>query len=152
MLLKGVCIHQDAGALGAAVPKEGWAERLKTLKELGCNAIRMSHYPHQDYLYDLCDEMGFLVQDEAFDEWELGKNKWIEGWNVGTPGKDGYHVALKEWGKKDLADMIRRNRNHPSIIMWSIGNEIDYPNDRSEERRVGKECVSTCRYRGWPKQ
>jgi len=129
MLLKGVCLHHDAGALGAAVPKEVWAERLKTLKKLGANAIRMSHYPHQDYLYDLCDELGFLVQDEAFDEWEAGKNKWIEGWNVGTPGTDGYHVAFKEWGQKDVQDMIRRNRNHPSIIMWSIGNEIDYPND-----------------------
>ncbi len=129
MLLKGVCIHHDAGALGAAVHKEVWEERLKTLKELGANAIRMSHYPHQDYLYDLCDELGFLVQDEAFDEWEVGKNKWIQGWNVGTPGNDGYHVAFEQWGQKDLQDMIRRNRNRPSIIMWSIGNEIDYPND-----------------------
>ena len=74
LLLKGVCIHQDAGALGAAVPEEVWRSRLRTLKDLGCNAIRMSHYPHQNYLYDLCDEMGFLVQDEAFDEWEVGKN------------------------------------------------------------------------------
>ncbi|MFD2828564.1 glycoside hydrolase family 2 TIM barrel-domain containing protein [Leeuwenhoekiella polynyae] len=129
MLLKGVCIHHDAGALGAAVPKGVWAERLQTLKNLGCNAIRMSHYPHQDYLYDLCDEMGFLVQDEAFDEWARGKNKWIEGWNVGTPGNDGAHVSFAEWGKRDVQDMIKRNRNHPSIIMWSIGNEIDYPND-----------------------
>ena len=129
LLLKGVCIHQDAGALGAAVPEEVWRSRLRTLKDLGCNAIRMSHYPHQDYLYDLCDEMGFLVQDEAFDEWEVGKNKWIEGWNVGKPGNDGYHSVFKEWGQKDLQDMILRNRNHPAIIMWSIGNEIDYPND-----------------------
>ncbi|MGE5944773.1 MAG: glycoside hydrolase family 2 TIM barrel-domain containing protein [Flavobacteriales bacterium] len=129
MLMKGVCIHHDAGALGAAVPKEVWKKRLETLKELGCNAIRMSHYPHQDYIYDLCDEMGFLVQDEAFDEWEVGKNKWIEGWNVGKPGNDGSHTHFKEWGKVDLKDMILRNRNHPSIIMWSIGNEIDYPND-----------------------
>jgi len=129
MLLKGVCIHHDAGALGAAVPKEVWAERLQTLKELGCNAIRMSHYPHQDYLYELCDEMGFLVQDEAFDEWARGKNKWIEGWNVGTPGNDGSYEAFAALGKRDVQDMIKRNRNHPSIIMWSIGNEIDYPND-----------------------
>ncbi|MAW96456.1 MULTISPECIES: glycoside hydrolase family 2 TIM barrel-domain containing protein [unclassified Leeuwenhoekiella] len=128
-LLKGVCIHHDAGALGAAVPKEVWAERLQTLKDLGCNAIRMSHYPHQDYLYELCDEMGFLVQDEAFDEWARGKNKWIEGWNVGTPGNDGSYIDFSEWGKRDVQDMIKRNRNHPSIIMWSIGNEIDYPND-----------------------
>lgn len=129
MLIKGVCIHHDAGALGAAVPKKVWKERLKTLKELGANAIRMSHYPHQDYLYDLADEMGFLVQDEAFDEWEFGKNKWIEGWNVGTPGNDGSHKDFEKWGAIDVEDMVRRNRNHPSIIMWSIGNEIDYPND-----------------------
>lgn len=129
MLIKGVCIHQDAGALGAAVPKEVWAERLRTLKELGANALRMAHYPHQDYLYELADEIGFLVQDEAFDEWEFGKNKWIEGWNVGNPGHDGYHVDFARWGQRDVQDMIRRNRNHPSIFMWSIGNEIDYPND-----------------------
>ncbi|MBE7170124.1 MAG: DUF4982 domain-containing protein [Williamsia sp.] len=129
MKLKGVCIHHDAGALGAAVPREVWERRLVKLKEVGCNAIRMSHYPHQDYLYELCDEMGFLVQDEAFDEWEAGKNKWIEGWNVGTPGKDGYHEYFQEWAETDVSDMIRRNKNHPCIIMWSIGNEIDYPND-----------------------
>ncbi|TDN95085.1 uncharacterized protein DUF4982 [Salegentibacter sp. 24] len=129
MLIKGVCIHHDAGALGAAVPKEVWRERLETLKELGANAIRMSHYPHQDYIYDLADEMGFLVQDEAFDEWEFGKNKWITGWNVGTPGNDGSHKEFSKWGVRDVQDMIRRNRNHASIIMWSIGNEIDYPND-----------------------
>jgi len=127
--LKGVCLHHDAGALGAAVPQEVWRRRLLKLKEVGCNAIRMSHYPHQDYLYELCDELGFLVQDEAFDEWEVGKNKWIEGWNVGTPGKDGYNEYFKEWAQRDLSDMIQRNKNHPSIIMWSIGNEIDYPND-----------------------
>ncbi|QDH81083.1 DUF4982 domain-containing protein [Echinicola soli] len=128
-LLKGICIHHDAGALGAAVPKAVWAQRLATLKKLGCNAIRMSHYPHQDYLYDLCDEMGFLVQDEAFDEWEVGKNKWIEGWNVGTPGNDGSYGAFAEWGQQDVKDMVLRSRNHPAIIMWSVGNEIDYPND-----------------------
>jgi hypothetical protein len=73
--------------------------------------------------------MGFVVMDEAFDEWEVGKNKWINGWNKGTPGKDGYHTYFKDWADKDLRDMILRNRNRPSIIMWSIGNEIDYPND-----------------------
>jgi hypothetical protein len=127
--LKGICIHHDAGALGAAVPEEVWVRRLQALKDLGCNAIRMSHYPHQDYMYKLCDQMGFLVQDEAFDEWEVGKNKWIEGWNVGKPGNDGYHEHFAEWADRDLRDMILRNRNHASIIMWSIGNEIDYPND-----------------------
>jgi beta-galactosidase/beta-glucuronidase len=127
--IKGVCLHDDAGALGTAVPAEVWERRLITLKEAGCNAIRMSHNPHADYFYKLADRLGFLVMDEAFDEWETGKNKWIEGWNVGTPGKDGYHEYFKEWGDRDLQDMMLRNRNSPSIIMWSIGNEIDYPND-----------------------
>ncbi len=128
-LIKGVCIHHDAGALGAAVPEAVWRKRLETLKELGANAIRMSHYPHQDYLYDLADELGFLVQDEAFDEWEYHKNKWIEGWNVGTPGNEGLYNDFQKWAVKDLQAMVRRSRNHPSIFMWSIGNEIDYPND-----------------------
>jgi hypothetical protein len=127
--LKGVCIHDDAGALGVAVPREVWVRRLKILKEAGVNALRLSHNPHAAYLYDLCDEMGFLVMDEAFDEWAIGKNKWVKGWNVGTPSKDGYHEAFKEWAHRDLEAMIKRDRNHPSIILWSIGNEIDYPND-----------------------
>lgn len=127
--LKGVCLHDDAGALGAAVPPNVWQRRLKTLQEAGVNAIRMAHNPHMPELYDLCDRLGFLVQDEAFDEWELGKNKWLEGWNVGQPGRDGPHAHFEEWGEADLGDMILRDRNHPSIILWSIGNEIDYPND-----------------------
>lgn len=127
--LKGLCIHDDAGALGVAVPEEVWERRLKTLKDGGCNALRFSHNPHADYLYSLCDRMGFVVMDEAFDEWELGKNKWIKGWNAGQPGHDGYHKYFKEWATRDIGDMVRCNRNHPSIILWSIGNEIDYPND-----------------------
>lgn len=127
--LKGVCIHDDAGALGVAVPAEVWVRRLKTLKEAGVNALRLSHNPHASYLYDLCDKMGFLVMDEAFDEWEIGKNKWVKGWNVGTPSKNGYHEYFKEWAHRDIESMIKRDRNHPSIILWSIGNEIDYPND-----------------------
>lgn len=127
--LKGVCIHDDAGALGVAVPREVWVRRLKLLKAAGVNALRMSHNPHAAYLYDLCDEMGFLLMDEAFDEWEIGKNKWVHGWNVGKPSKDGYHEYFKEWSHRDLEAMIKRDRNHPSVILWSIGNEIDYPND-----------------------
>ncbi len=126
---KGVCIHHDAGCLGSAVPKEVWERRLKELKGLGCNAIRTSHNPQATDIYDLCDELGFIVMDEAFDEWEYPKKKWIEGWNYSTPGFQGSAHYFREWGKYDLADMIRRDRNHPSIIMWSIGNEVDYPND-----------------------
>lgn len=127
--LKGICMHHDAGTLGSAVPIQVFERRLDILKELGCNAIRTSHNPFSPEFLDLCDEKGFLVLDEAFDEWELPKKKWINGWNKGTPGKDGYSSSFKEWGRKDLEDMVLRDRNHPSIIMWSIGNEIDYPND-----------------------
>jgi beta-galactosidase len=127
--LKGVCIHHDAGALGAAVPKEVWQRRFNILKEMGCNAIRMSHNPQSTDLYDLCDELGVLVIDEAFDEWEYPKHKWITGWNNGEPGLQGSATYFNEWHARDLSDMVCRDRNHPSIIMWSIGNEIDYPQD-----------------------
>ncbi len=127
--IKGVCIHHDAGCLGSAVPREVWKRRLITLKEMGCNGIRMSHNPQAPAVYELCDEIGMLVMDEAFDEWEFAKKKWIKGWNKGTPGFQGAASYFNEWSDRDLQDMIRRDRNHASIIMWSIGNEVDYPND-----------------------
>lgn len=127
--IKGVCIHHDAGCLGAAVPRKVWKRRLLNLKELGCNAIRMSHNPHAPDLYDLCDELGFLVMDEAFDEWKYPKKKSITGWNTGIPGYEGSFSFFEEWSDQDIRDMVLRNRNHPSVIMWSIGNEIDFPND-----------------------
>ncbi|MEL7834775.1 glycoside hydrolase family 2 TIM barrel-domain containing protein [Fodinibius sp. Rm-B-1B1-1] len=139
MLIKGVCLHNDAGSLGSAVPKQEWKDRLKIMKEMGANAIRTSHNPPAPELLDLADEMGFIVMDEAFDEWEIGKKKWIKGWNVGEEegaaglntyySQHGYSDFFEDWAKKDLQDMIRRDRNHPSIVLWSIGNEIDYPND-----------------------
>lgn len=129
MKMKGVCVHHDAGCLGAAVLPEVWLRRLITLKEMGCNAIRMSHNPHMPELYDLCDSLGFLVMDEAFDEWEGVKNKWSVGHNVYPPKHQGYFEDFPEWHERDLSDLVKRDRNHPSIIMWSIGNEIDYPND-----------------------
>jgi len=129
MKVKGVCLHHDAGVLGSAVPREVWKRRLLTLKEIGVNAIRTSHNPQAPDLYELCDELGLLVLNEAFDEWEFPKRKWIEGWNVGTPGYQGSFDFFEEWGERDLADMIKRDRNHVSIFAWSIGNEVDYPND-----------------------
>ena len=129
MKVKGVCLHHDAGTLGAVVPEEVWRRRLTNLKELGTNAIRMSHNPQAPVLYDLCDEMGFLVIDEASDEWEFPKRKWVEGWNVGTPSFDGTFDFFEEWIERDVTDMVRRDRNHPCVFMWSIGNEVDYPND-----------------------
>lgn len=127
--LKGVCVHHDAGCLGAAVTAEVWERRLEALKAMGCNAIRTSHNPHMPELYELCDRMGFLMMDEAFDEWENAKNKWSTGHNVYPPRHQGYFEDFPEWHEKDLAAMVLRDRNHPSIVMWSIGNEIDYPND-----------------------
>jgi beta-galactosidase len=127
--LKGICMHHDAGCLGAAVPIEVLSRRLDLLKKMGCNAIRTSHNPFSPDFYDLCDKKGLLVIDEIFDEWEFPKNKWIEGWNKGDPGHDGYAEDFKEWAKIDIRDQVMRDRNHPCIIMWSIGNEIDYPND-----------------------
>lgn len=129
MKMKGVCIHHDLGALGAAFFEEALERRLKNLKEIGVNAIRCSHNPMAPEFYDLCDRMGFLVMDEAFDEWIGGKRKWAEGKNTGAVGRHGYNESFEEWGVRDAQDMVLRDRNHPSIVMWSIGNEIDYPND-----------------------
>jgi len=129
MKIKGVCLHHDGGALGAAVPKSVWRRRLQKLKAVGCNAVRASHNLPDVALLDLCDEMGFLVMDEAFDEWEGYKNKWWQGHNVYPPKHFGYADVFPVWHERDLGDMVRRDRNHPSVILWSIGNEIDYPND-----------------------
>ena len=139
MKLKGVCVHHDAGPAGAAVPAGMWERRLKQLKEMGCNAIRMSHNPPASELLGLCDRMGFLVMDEAFDEFTPPKNKWVTGWNDGIPSKKGYGEAFAEWAVRDIQDMVRRDRNHPSIIFWSIGNEIDYPNDPFSHEALGNE-------------
>lgn len=129
MKVKGVCLHHDAGVLGSAVYKDVWKKRLMNLKEIGVNAIRTSHNPQASDINDLCDELGLLVIDEAFDEWEFPKRKWIAGWNKGTPGFQGTFDFFEEWGEKDLADMVKRDRNHLSVFAWSVGNEVDYPND-----------------------
>lgn len=135
--IKGVCVHHDGGPLGAAVPEKLWRFRLQQLKEIGCNALRTSHNPPAPELLDLCDQMGFLVMDEAFDEYTPPKKKWVEGWNKGTPAYDGYGKVFEEWAVRDLQDLIRRDRNHPSIILWSIGNEVDYANDPFSHPSMG---------------
>jgi len=112
MKIKGVCMHHDLGALGAAINVRAMERQLELLKEMGCNAIRTSHNPPAPELLDLCDRMGFLVIDEAFDEWATPK--------IGN----GYSRYFNEWAEEDLVSMIRRDRNHPSVILWSIGNEI----------------------------
>ena len=129
MKLQGVCLHHDAGRWEGPCRSRSGQRRLALLKEGGVNAIRCSHNPPAPEFLDLCDRMGFLVMDEAFDEWTGGKNKWLVGHNVGKPGNDGYHSDFDQWADIDIHDMVVRDRNHPSIIMWSIGNEIDYNND-----------------------
>ena len=127
--LKGVCLHHDAGSLGAAVPDKVLERRLRLLKEIGVNAIRTSHNPPDPELLNLCDQLGFLVMDEAFDEFTPSKNKWVTGRNNGVPSRFGYGDMFAQWSVTDVSDLVRRDRNHPSIILWSIGNEIDYAND-----------------------
>jgi beta-galactosidase len=137
--LKGVCVHHDAGCLGAAVPEKVWERRLRALKELGVNAIRTSHNPPSPEFLDLCDRLGLLVKDEAFDEFTPAKNKWVSGRNDGLPSRFGYAEDFERWSVRDVQDMVRRDRNHPSVIMWSIGNEIDYPNDPFSHPVLGGE-------------
>jgi beta-galactosidase len=137
--IKGVCLHHDAGPIGAAVPDKVLERRLTVLKELGVNAIRTSHNPPDPALLDFCDRMGFLVMDEAFDEWTPMKNKWVTGRNDGEPSRFGYGENFDQWGVTDLQDMVRRDRNHPSIILWSIGNEIDFANDPFSDPALGAE-------------
>jgi beta-galactosidase len=127
--LKGVCLHHDGGCLGAAVPEKIWKIRLEKLKAVGCNAIRTSHNPVAPEFLDLCDQIGFMVLNEAFDEWEYPKRKWIDGWNQTEAGYEGYSDFFERWGETDLYNMVYRDKNHPSIIIWSIGNEVDFNND-----------------------
>lgn len=153
MKVKGVCIHHDAGVLGAAVPREVWKRRFLSFKQMGVNGIRMSHNVQSPDVYDLADEMGFLVMDEGSDEWEFPKRKWIEGWNRGTPGYDGTFDFFEEWIDRDIADMVRRDRLHPSIFLWSVGNEVDYPNDPYSHPVLdgGNAAISQPMYGGYKK-
>jgi len=139
MKIKGVCIHHDAGCLGAAVPDKVLERRLRILKELGTNAIRTSHNPPAPELLDLCDRIGLVVKDEAFDEFTPAKNKWVTGRNAGQPSRFGYAEAFAEWSVRDMSDLVRRDRNHPCVVMWSIGNEIDYANDPFSHPVLGNE-------------
>ena len=108
----GVCDHHDLGCLGSAVNRRGIQRQLEILKAMGCNAIRTSHNPPAPELLDLCDQMGLVVMDEAFDEWKAGKTRY------------GYGRFFDQWSERDLVSMLHRDRNHPCIVMWSIGNEI----------------------------
>ncbi len=110
--MKGVNLHHDGGAVGAAVPERVWERRIEILKSGGCNAIRTAHNPPAPEFLDLCDKHGMLVMDEAFDQWAAGKNEFD------------YHIDFDKWHERDLYAMVARDRNHASVVMWSIGNEI----------------------------
>jgi beta-galactosidase len=110
----GVCLHSDAGGLGTAVPASVWEYRLTQLKKLGVNAIRMAHNPADPTLYDLCDRMGFLVMAESFDTWNTPKNH----------AEKGYNLYFDEWWERDTRAMVEQARNHPCVVIYSVGNEI----------------------------
>ena len=114
MKIRGVCLHHDAGGLGAAVPLAAWQRRFEALREAGVNAIRTAHNPVAPEFLDLCDQMGFLVMDETFDTWTAAKNN----------GEQGYNRFFTKWWEADTRAMVVRDRNHPSIVIYSVGNEI----------------------------
>ncbi|MFI3236724.1 MAG: glycoside hydrolase family 2 TIM barrel-domain containing protein [Lachnospiraceae bacterium] len=125
--IKGVCLHHDAGLVGAAVPKDVWRRRFQNLIDCGCNAIRSAHNPCSDDFLELCDEMGLLVQQEFYDEWDNPKDK---RYNNKEKRVDyitrGHHEFFKDYAKSDLQAVVKRDINHPSVIQWSIGNEIEW--------------------------
>ncbi|WP_106625760.1 glycoside hydrolase family 2 TIM barrel-domain containing protein [Bacteroides sp. Marseille-P3684] len=110
--INGVCLHHDLGCLGAAVNEDAMCRQLVKLKAMGCNAIRCSHNPPAPELLDLCDEMGFIVMDESFDMWRRRKTR------------NDYARFFDKWHERDLSDLLLRDRNHPSVLVWSIGNEV----------------------------
>ena len=129
--MKGVNLHHDAGPVGAAVPERVWERRIEILKSGGCNAIRTAHNPPAPEFLDLCDRHGMLVMDEAFDEWLAGKRTYS------------YKLYFAEWHMEDLKAMVLRDRNHPSVVMWSIGNEVP---DQSTPQgpALAKEMIAFC--------
>ncbi|MFR9600717.1 MAG: glycoside hydrolase family 2 TIM barrel-domain containing protein [Rikenellaceae bacterium] len=142
--LWGVCLHQDAGSLGSVVPKKVWEYRLGKLKEMGCNAIRTAHTPFAPEFYDLCDSMGFYVQNESFDEWTCS---WNINWTENNRGKsdNGYFHLFEQWAETDLRDLIKRDRNHPSVIMWTVGNEIPDNRYYPDAGKTAKKLYDICK-------
>lgn len=130
--IKGVCLHHDGGAFGAAVPSSVWRERLAKLKGLGVNAVRTAHNPMAPDFLDLCDELGLLVMDEYFDCWTNAKRPYD------------YHLYFEEWAHRDLRDTIRRDRNHPSVILYSVGNEIRDTHNQEKAKRILSGLVQQC--------
>jgi beta-galactosidase len=135
--MKGVNLHHDGGCVGAAVPEAVWVRRLKILKDMGCNAIRTAHNPVAPEFLDLCDRMGFLVMNEVFDEWKMTKGF---GDNLVS---EGYHKYFDEWAERDLTETLRRDRNHPSVVMWSVGNEV-HEQYTEEGVEILKRLINIC--------
>jgi beta-galactosidase len=130
--LNGVCDHHDLGALGAAVNYRALKRQLEVLADMGANALRTSHNPPAPELLELADKMGFLVMDEAFDVWARQKTDLD------------YHLLFPDWHEQDLRALLRRDRNHPSVIMWSIGNEVGEQGDGAEGAAIAAELTSIC--------
>ena len=128
--IKGVCLHHDAGSFGAAVPIGVWEFRLRKLKTMGCNGIRVSHYPFAPEFYDLCDRLGFYVMEDAFDEWRWGYDLITSEDHYGKRAYS-YHMYFGQWAETDLRTMICNDRNHPSIVIYTLGNEM--PDQRYED-------------------
>jgi beta-galactosidase len=133
--INGVCNHHDLGCLGAAVSRRALERQLEILKEMGVNGIRTSHNPPAPELLELCDEMGFIVMDEAFDMWKKGKTQFD------------YSLNWDEWHQRDIVDMVLRDRNHPSVFIWSIGNEVgeQYDKQNSSGMLIAKELAALVR-------
>lgn len=129
--IKGVCLHHDLGPLGAAINREALRRQLIMVKDMGADAIRTAHNMPSPWQMDLCDELGLMVMAESFDEWDSAKCK------------NGYNRFFKEWAERDLVNLIRCNRNHPSIIMWSIGNEVR-EQARKDGNKIAKRLVDIC--------
>ena len=132
--IRGVCNHHDLGSLGAAINTRAIERQLEMLKAMGVNGVRTSHNPPAPELLDLTDRMGFIVMDEAFDVWKKEKTKFD------------YHLDWDEWHKRDLEDMVLRDRNHPSVFIWSIGNEVaEQWNNSPDAGRISKELTAIVR-------
>ena len=147
--IQGVCLHHDNGPLGAIVNRRADQRKLQIMKQMGVNSVRTSHNPPSNEFLDLCDELGILVQVEAFDVWRIAK----------VP--NGYNKFFDEWAERDIKDMVRRDRNHPSVFMWSIGNEILEQGKPKEGNRLAELLnkyiksidttrPTTCGFNNWP--
>ncbi|MCH7226349.1 glycoside hydrolase family 2 TIM barrel-domain containing protein [Haloferula sp. A504] len=142
VIMRGMCNHQDLGPLGTALWDEALRRRMEMLKDMGVNALRTAHYPHSPEFMRMADEMGFLVIDETFDEWRRGWN-FEDGQLVSSPNdrgkaRNGYNRYFTEWWECDLVDHLRRDRNHPCVIMWSIANEVPEAQKYGELETVQK--------------